>query len=478
MRNIDTSAIKLRRRHKTVVRMYRHGTTSSNSSSNSEETSDSSSERLERQDAMDQYTTSGDDSRIYSAVKYKTGKQDSWNGTVYESFVDHGEGAGEICYQPLHDSISSFCFITECESPTRESFMIGSTPSRCAGNEKKDSFDGVIHLSTAKMNLLEIKQKSEQSQNSSFEHKLSGEKWKNMAYEDLLNIDGESMKPKIESSQKMPQDKHHSMPNQFVGNRFNVSSLTEIFIPSCKNQSEHSRNQIATPCNSFEEPMPDNVQSQTSHSSSMNFQERAELTLPAPDKITAEILYNISELDDNNEACRDNNERLSNEAEIFYSTKSKRCDSEFLPPATTYSSDSDSGIAAGSYTLSPSDQPFRLHRSFISNKFNPLAVSSSSQHFVSNDPTNVQNITFPHPFLHNDSSEGENKSKLIINVESGLKEGTSNVYYSGLYAHWWKKEKLPIQVIEALINPNDDDDCKRGDRGSGKKKKIMLKIKF
>lgn len=494
MRDIDTTEVKLRRRHKTVVRMYRHGTTSSNSSTEeTSEESSSSSGHLERQNALDNYTTSGEDShRVYSSVRYKTGKRDSWNGTVYESFIDHGEDAGEIRYEPLHDSISSFCFVTECESPTRESFMIGSTPHRFIGGDNNDyDYDNKIHLSTAKIHLLDIKQKSEQSQNSSFDqHKLSGEKWKNMAYEDLLNID-ESIKPKVDAKTKSFQERHHSMPTQFVGNRFNVSSLTEIYIPSCADDTkpiDQNPNKMPTPCNSIIES---EGSSHVSHSNvSQRSQQRVELTIPSTNQMTAEIaLTDFNEIDEEDDEEEVPYRPIHNISEIFSNDQgnsspiqpypscydaNKRCDSKFMPPATIYSSDSDSGIAAGSYTLSPSDQPFNYHRSFISHKSNLHALNvhnNATSNAISDETERVNNPRYKY-FTHQDVSlEGDNRTKVVINIDGGKKKGCENVYYSGLYAHWWKKEKLPTQMIEAIAitSQTQDDQPLRGDeRGSGK----------
>lgn len=498
LRDIDTTEVKLRRRHKTFVRINRRG--SSNSSSGESETS---SERLERQDAVEY--TSGEDSRIYSGVNYKTGKTDSWDGTSYESFIDHGEGAGEVCYQRLHDSFGSFCFVTECESPTRESFMIGSTPMRYVDNKKrKDSGDNVIHLTTAKMNLLEIKQKSEQSQTSSFEHKLSGGGWNNMACEDLLNID-DSMKVHNGNIRQKPfQEKHHSMPVQFVGNRFNQSSLTEIYIPSCKGNSDNIvKNQLATPCNSFD----DDEATKSTHSSSVHIQERKEMTINAPDMLTAEILYNLEQLSECEENCMNlarevspfkthsinSDKRMSidkgnSSAQPFPESShdnepmyaNKRFDSKFMPPTTVYSSDSDSGMA-GSYTLSPSDQTGANHRSFISHKFNPSQKTPSSidyfaPHTIS-DPNGTLNQASLAEFRddrsdisrflpQSDSIEGENRAKLVINFEHCVKASPSSekVYYSGMYAHWWKKEKLPVKMIESIT----EGESENRERGSGK----------
>lgn len=464
--------------------MYRRGSTESTS-----EDSETSSERLARQDAVEY--TSGEDSRVYSEVKYKTGKTDSWDGTIYESFIDHGEGAGEVCYQRLHDSVSSFCFVTECESPTRESFMIGSTPMRYVDNKRQDSGDNVIHLATAKMTLLEIKQKSEQSQTSSFEHKLSGGGWKNMACEDLHNID-DSMNVRGGNKHKSFQERHHSMPTQFVGNRFNQSSVTEIFIPSCKDKGENIMKCLGTPCNSFEDNEQEQ-QEEISHSSSMQIRDRNELTVDAPDKLTAEILYNLEQFDEksshresspieNDEQRtsidKGNNSKPRSDEPAF---ANKRLDSKFMPPATIYSSDSDSGMA-GSYTLSPSDQ-FGYHRSFISHKFNPHTTPSSIDYFAPNTISDPMENSHQQRFLpQTDSIEGENRAKVTIRFESGLKSSSvsENVFYSGLYAHWWKKEKLPLAMLESIVGPPSDGESEKRERGSGKKplKIILMMLHF
>lgn len=453
--------------------MYRHGTTSSEEESS--ENSDDSSERLERQNAVDNFTTSDDESKIYSGVKYRTGKHDSWDRTIYESFIDHGEGAGEIRYQQLHDSVNSFCFVTECNSPdARESFMIGSKPSRFTPlNDGINNFiENETHLSTARMNLLSIKQKSEQSQNSSFdnEHKLSGEnKWKNLAFENLLNID-ESIKIRYSARLKSIEERHHSMPNQFVGNRFNMSSTTEIFIPSCKNYNEIVKG--TTPYNSFEEHDKEN------NSSTLQLLDKP--TFGVSDEVTAEILYNVRQFECDNAKKTTIEEDHDNPVASFSTQKddedvSPRCDSKFLPPATIYSSgDSDSGMA-GSYTLSPSEQPYAYHQSFMSHVSHPSNLISSSaryfNHNTNSDPTAhaLMDTGFRNEksFIHDDSTEGDNKTKLVININNGEQRnnGFNNLYFSAMYIHWWRKENLPDEMIEALVKPSNDD-TEKANRGS------------
>lgn len=470
LRDIDTTEVTLRHRHKTFVRIHRNESSSQCYSTDSE----NSSERLERQNAIEY--TSGEDSRIYSDIRCQTSKNKSWDRTVYESFIDHGERADDVRYHKLNDSINSFCFVTDCDSPSRESFMIGSMPVACVEDKYEDYNDNsVIHLATAKMNLLDIKQKSEQSPNSSFEHRLSNG-WNNMACENLSNIDD----CKVKTSHKQCVERHHSMPIQFVGNRFNMSSLTEIYIPSCKSPVDSVKNQMATPFNSLEEE----PEEQNSHSSLLHIPSRAELTMEVPNLFTAGILYSMDRLGSSQKGSITSEEstnegKTSKQSYPVFSPNpqydNKRCDSKFMPPATIYSSDSDSGIT-GSYTLSPDQVPFGYHRSFISHRYanaTPSSTDCFAQHTIS-DPMNMINQRIFSDFIDDktgqekieqpDSTDGENKSRVLITFESSTSNLTcNNTYYSGMYAHWWKKEKLPVDMIRAIIKSTDDD------RGSGKR---------
>lgn len=446
--DIDTTEVKLRKRHKTFVRMYRGEDGGSESSECDDEDDEDDDEQngIERQNAIDIYES--DRSHIYSNVKYKTGKRrDSWDDderTIYESFIDHGEGAGEIYYHRMHEDSnnSSLCFVADLDS-TRESFMIGSKPTRYVEDsrkKKKDIDDTIVHLTTAKMNLLDIKQKSEQSQMSSFEQKLcGGGGWKNMACEDLLNID-ESMKVVNASPQKPFAERHHSMPVQFVGNRFNENSLTEIYIPSCDNNNNNE--QLPTPYNSIDEVDASNAKH--SHSSSVHVQESQEHQLESADgRAAVETLYNIGKL-----------ENVPND-ELPLTISSQ-------PAVTIYSSDSDSGMA-GSYTLSPSDN---FHRSYHSHK--NVIPSWSNRH---------ESIIEFLPYTHESSIEGENHAKLLITFEHNVAKRADvddakkeKTFYSGMYAHWWKKETLPDEMMRSLLQTfvGDDGRIEGGEEGSGK----------
>ncbi|XP_035780764.1 uncharacterized protein LOC118460509 isoform X2 [Anopheles albimanus] len=349
-----------RRRHKTTVRMQRrekeaaaasaatkqeavatssmNGQTASrhNSSSNSA-CSNSSSEssgscassscsrdrsNLERQNAIDY--VEGDD-EAYETITFFAGKARSSaegsepSSTVYESYTDirsdhdeHSQGTrqnGEVFTDVRQDS------------DERRSEMIGSAAVPCLRLNDHDSVasndplsDGVgggrsrregssgIHTSTARLLLGELKQQcSEQSQMSSFEHRVPHGR---MACEDLLNID-ESMKIKHSLQQKTIAEERHSMPTYFVGNRFNNSSVTEIYIPSWKEDCCQGEGQGGggggTNGGSTSGTSPPNRTSV--HSSSLDIPATASTIIPVPDTVAVELLYNFAANDGHTVGC-------------------------------------------------------------------------------------------------------------------------------------------------------------------------------
>jgi hypothetical protein len=518
IKDIDTTDVVLRRRrHKTFVRIRREGSTETESS---DEDSSRNSRDLERQNAIELNDSSLPDSSsndIYGSVQYKTGKRESreWSGTVYESFVDHGEeesGAGEFQYKEFPDdrgiSISSICFITdydagrEYQDPSRESFIIGSTPKRLK-DTKRESKENPEHLSTARLNLLEIKQKSEQSQASSFEHRLSGAY---MACEDLANLDG-STQIRTPRNEESRQERHHSMPVQLVGNRFNNSSITEIYIPNFKDRHEpiNLNREPSTPNNSFDEADGDGNKR---HSSSLNLANNSTFLIPIPDGVQTEILYNMDEdfysdkprtlpreISPFSRHSINSDKRLSREKaaaaaldkkgdtdghqdkqqqQFYFTNFDEKFKDYYYDPR--FSSDSDSGMA--SITVTP-DQPLvltnRTNNSFISHRSQgnqQLFVDSGnlgSQ--VSDPPTDFQMAELN----LNDSpveSKKNTRNQLEIIMESPSSsidhssgyhvEPKKMIYCTGLYCHWWKKEKLPNSMINDLLHGRDA-------RGSGKR---------
>ncbi|XP_021703842.1 uncharacterized protein LOC5565906 isoform X2 [Aedes aegypti] len=300
--DIDFSDVVMRRKHRTTIRMYRRDREAEmnreedNRDGESGEDSCTSScsgrsNTLERQNALDY----GDEDP-YETITFFTGrKNDSTarESTVYESYIDQ---AGEA-----DESNESFFFI-QGQSVSEErksveshgSHIIGSKAIPCLKLNDCESFDsdegrgnggiGSVHTSTARLHLGEIKQQcSEQSQVSSFEHRVGHGR---MACEDLVNLD-DSMKIKHSLQQKPIIEERHSMPTLFVGNRFASSSITEIYIPSWKDQQEVQQQQQK------QKPVDSPAVNRTSvHSSSLDIP-ASEATISVPDNVSAELLYNF-----------------------------------------------------------------------------------------------------------------------------------------------------------------------------------------
>lgn len=533
LKDIDTTDVVLRRRHKTFVRMYRKGSEETDSS---DDDSSGNSRDLERQNAIELNDSSLPESSIndiYGSVQFKTGKRDSreWSGTVYESFVDHGEecGAGDFQYQEFQNergiSIDSICFITdydagknleagrEYQDPSRESYIIGSIPKRLK-DTKRESMEHEMHLTTARLNLLELKQKSEQSQVSSFEHRLSGAY---MACEDLVNLD-DSIQIRTLRNEEVRQEKHHSMPVQFVGNRFNKSSVTEIYIPSFKDRHETktvNQRDPSTPNNSFDENEEGEGENKR-HSSSLNLENKTTFLIPIPDGVQNEILYNMDQefysdqpgtlfreispfsrhsINSDKRLSREKGSRrqsldrkeegessgqhtnLKHQQQLHLSNYEEKFQDYFYDPRC--SSDSDSGMA--SITVTP-EQPLALsHRtnnSFISHRSqanHQLFVDSGNlDSQISDPPTDFQLTDLNLSDSHTDAPKNKrNQLEIImespscsIDHSSGCNE-PKTVFCTGLYAHWWKKTKLPNAMVNELMqSPHNR---RRDARGSGKR---------
>ncbi|ETN59306.1 hypothetical protein AND_009078 [Anopheles darlingi] len=347
-----------RRRHKTSVRMQRREkeavtaaatrqegaevssrngqTASRHKSSSNSDCSHSSSEssgscvssgcsrdrsNLERQNAIDYLE--GDD-EAYETITFFAGKTRSSregsepSSTVYESYTnshsDHADHSQGTKYNE-----ENFTDMRQ-ESDERRSEMIGSAAVPClrlndydsvasndphgdgggGGHSRREGSSG-IHTSTARLLLGELKQQcSEQSQMSSFEHRVPHGR---MACEDLLNID-ESMKIKHSLQQKTIAEERHSMPTYFVGNRFNNSSVTEIYIPSwkedcCQGDGQGGGGTTTNGVSSGTSP-PNRT---SVHSSSLDIPATASTVIPVPDTVAVELLYNFAANDGQTVGC-------------------------------------------------------------------------------------------------------------------------------------------------------------------------------
>lgn len=218
------------------------------------------SRNIKRQNAVDSSSSNGSSSSSsnpFGYIRYynpQTGSEREV--TNYESFIDHGE-----------------------------QLSINSGPTVVPDVPKKPS---VLLVSTA--NILLQKQYSEESEASS----CFPEPKPYMACEDLTHLDGSVKLNTLHIPERYVPTTRQSCPTKLVGNKFNQSSLTTIYIPSWSN----SDNNITSKSKSNEDiakrkggnSKENSSCSSTTHSSSLELPVN---TLPLPDKMVAELLYNF-----------------------------------------------------------------------------------------------------------------------------------------------------------------------------------------
>ncbi|KAJ8952295.1 hypothetical protein NQ318_007463 [Aromia moschata] len=223
------------------------------------DTSDNSDGNIKRQDAVDTSSSDGgssSSSNPFGYIRYynpKTGSEREQ--TIYESFIDYGE-------------------------PTSSSASL-----RVAPDEPKKT--SVLMVSTANVRL--NKQFSEESDASS----SLPEPKQYMACENLVNLSDSMEINTLHVPDQYVPTTRQSCPTKLVGNKFNKSSLTTIYIPSWSNNDNvicksRSNDGIAK---RESEPSPnDSSCSTATHSSSLELPVNA---LPLPDRMVAELLYNF-----------------------------------------------------------------------------------------------------------------------------------------------------------------------------------------
>lgn len=316
---IDTKEVRLRR-HQRVQSTRRRRSICSSS------------------DLSQQESAGGDGTSVTSSVgfvRYYGDKGSKESTESQNTFVDHGPGVAVDCtrdifacfnqpnskrYQPVpvaRDSDGSFVFAHEtsasiCDTGlARDSLKYYSKPVRVVIDRNQSCrADSLIHTSTAELMIghggegyastrtTKGSPTDEMSENSGFDQRALHAK---MACEDLVNID-DSIKIKCDKSalnQKAMVDERHSMPTLFVGNRFNCSSLTEVFIPSYKDKRDVKLIYDASTEPSITiagtEDTGRNSQLSTAttatHSSSLDIP----ALVPAPDQLSTELLYNSAE---------------------------------------------------------------------------------------------------------------------------------------------------------------------------------------
>lgn len=283
----------------------------------------------------------GDGTSVSSSVgfvRYYGDKSSSKVSTDSRStFVDHGPGVAVDCTHDIfacfnqpnaeryetvpvtRDSDGSFVFAhgpsaTHCDTGlARDSLKYYSKPVRFVLDRNQSCrADSLIHTSTAELMIgrgghgghgcvssrtTKGSPTDEMSERSGFDQRPMRT---NMACEDLVNMDDSiAIKSDKCANQKSMVDERHSMPTLFVGNRFNCSSLTEVFIPSYKDKRELKLISDAVIEPSAIVPGAENasrgsqlsIATTTTHSSSIDIP----ALVPAPDQLSTELLYNSVE---------------------------------------------------------------------------------------------------------------------------------------------------------------------------------------
>lgn len=221
--------------------------------SDSDSESDSEHERISRQNASSSDSSSS--SNPFGYIRYynpQTGSHAEIE-TKYESFIDYGE-------LPL----------------SSEAQMV---------KKEEDKKSSVLITSTARLQL--VHQTSESSDASSLLMPKPP-----TAFEDLRNIDEDIPISSFNLPKVYVPTARQSLPTKFVGDKFCESSLTTIDIPQWQSNSDNYLNCRSKFSISKSEVQESSSCATTTHSSSLDLNVN---TLPLPDNIVAELLYNFDD---------------------------------------------------------------------------------------------------------------------------------------------------------------------------------------
>lgn len=317
--SIDLQSIPLRKKrcHKASKKLIKKLTEEGASEQSLDRT------ELERQDAFELPTDSeseeGEDIDVnddFDFIKYDNERRQGGGGVggadcvdsfaSAGTFIDHGSGA-VTPRKPRHcssinlinlDSISD----DERQQPLKkESLVIGSKTMRAIAR-KSTQQSVVIHTSEAHLQLgsnntsqdspsLLQQQTSETSEMSSCYHgRALGAAY--LACENLAELSDETKIKNSNSQMAISPPERHSMPNMFVGNRFNRSSKTAVYVPSWKDRQD-MQNQSVDVAESCDNAAAAAAEEEI-HSSCLDLPASCR---DAPDKLTAELLYNFEDSD-------------------------------------------------------------------------------------------------------------------------------------------------------------------------------------
>lgn len=307
--SIDMETIPLRKKfHKSSKKFAR---------SLSHDESDTSAEKLaagglERQDAFSLPTDSeSGGSAVGSAIDGSNDfdfMQYSKNDSM-ATFIDHGSGAATPKKTRHCSSINLINLDSASDdgcdpslAMKKESLVIGSKTMRAIARKSSEQ-SIIIHTSKAhlafgvgqssdsattsrpKPHLLQQQTSETSGQSSVYGGRLRGAY---IACENLTDLSDET-KIKDCSSRQLatsPQERH-SMPNMFVGNRFNRSSKTAVYVPSWQDRSDMQNQSVDN-----EESSQDCVDGEVHATSTLDL---PAMCREAPDKLQAELLYNFND---------------------------------------------------------------------------------------------------------------------------------------------------------------------------------------
>ncbi|XP_074026648.1 uncharacterized protein [Leptinotarsa decemlineata] len=258
-----------------------------------------------------------------------------------------------------------------------ESFIDYGVPSSEEINTTKSSRNPSVLVSTAMIQLR--KQRSEESEASS----CYPERIPFMACENLPNL-----KDSLELNNLTLPDEYvpvtrQSCPTKLVGNKFNQSSLTTIYIPTWSN----SDNNITRKKDVQEENRLSNDSNTATHSSNLELPIN---TLPLPDKMVAELLYNFDGEFDKTDSIGSTIEELSSDNVLKPPTMFLKNDVQVIPQTVSLNLEN---VGFRKHSIN-SDKPRRRSSLHINPSRNPKkSMCVSSQYIkMSNQTTSQQSF--------------------------------------------------------------------------------------
>lgn len=508
-KEIDVSDVKIRQHVSECIIMTRDMTVRGNvincdSQSDSDDDDDSSecSKKMHRQDALDTSSDYDDDSdddtssssNPFGYIRYYNPQTGVKKESDCDSFIDHDLTKPRLV-QPPRDS-------------------------------KKSS---IIITTTAKLQL--VTQASENSEASSV---LTPKPYG--ACEDLPNLDAniEIGSLNLSTVKSYVPTTRQSLPPKFVGNKFNESSLTNIPLPTCQSSSENCINRRR-------ELLISPTSSSTTSCTTTSSIELPINSMPLPDQVLAELLYNSESFDSEMSAktvikppkmFHDSDTSLTDSLSLSLENigfkkhaidsdkkaKSRRLSMQldnltkerclsyryvpmYTPPPIAHCTccldnsprSSDSGMA-GSYTLNSPEVPINNYHPAIqqeNQKYYDLteldaktlesqcpctspfgstprtscvsstrvSISSSTKQFstksIKTSPIEIERKLIPQQKSKSLSSISDRmkfttSTKVIKTIDKLEDNDDNKVYRSGLYAHWWLKAKIPIDVVRGI----------------------------